>query len=204
MWFALAALKQTNRRWFDGRGRSLGVVGRVGGGQAEYRDPYSSAWLGDTLAIYDPRESRILYMTQGETYLRTETTARYTLYNGQRHAILYVVSGTASFGFPVSADGAIAVGNTGQYAIRMYRRNSTAATITRNDRVVMPLTDVAWRFGNTDYPKHVAQYGASSCEASPVRPPHMAPLFAFAGDRLAFVTADHDGVQVVHVARVVR
>src|SRR5689334_6607383 len=40
---------------FDPQGKSLGVVGRVGGGPGEYRDPYAAAWLADTLAIYDPR-----------------------------------------------------------------------------------------------------------------------------------------------------
>ena len=63
---------------FDANGRSLGFVGRVGGGPAEFRDPYSAVWIADTLAVYDPGESRIAFLTNGKTPLRIQQTARLT------------------------------------------------------------------------------------------------------------------------------
>jgi hypothetical protein len=44
---------------FDSAGSFLRRVGRTGSGPGEYRDPYSIAWLGDTLALLDPRNARI-------------------------------------------------------------------------------------------------------------------------------------------------
>jgi hypothetical protein len=44
---------------FDSLGSVPRVIGRTGAGPGEYRDPYSLAWLGDTLAILDPRNARI-------------------------------------------------------------------------------------------------------------------------------------------------
>ena len=38
-------LKQVSM--FDVSGKSLGVVGRIGGGPGEYRDPYAAAWLAE-------------------------------------------------------------------------------------------------------------------------------------------------------------
>jgi hypothetical protein len=41
-------------------------VGRDGAGPAEYREPYSLAWIGDTLALLDPINARVgLFMPDG-------------------------------------------------------------------------------------------------------------------------------------------
>jgi hypothetical protein len=41
-------------------------LGREGAGPGEYRDPYSLAWLGDTLALLDPRNARLaLFLRDG-------------------------------------------------------------------------------------------------------------------------------------------
>lgn len=44
---------------FDSSGHFLRRIGRTGAGPGEYHWPYSLAWLGDTLAILDPGNSRI-------------------------------------------------------------------------------------------------------------------------------------------------
>ncbi len=44
---------------FDPTGRLLRRLGREGAGPGEYREPYSVAWLGDTLALLDPGNGRI-------------------------------------------------------------------------------------------------------------------------------------------------
>lgn len=44
---------------FDSLGGFQRRLGREGAGPAEYRDPYSLAWLGDTLALLDPANARI-------------------------------------------------------------------------------------------------------------------------------------------------
>ena len=79
---------------FDARGKFIGVIGRTGSGPGEYRDPYSVAWLGDTLAIYDPREARILFMTQGASYLRVQ---RMMSLSGPYHVRFYPVSGRKAY-----------------------------------------------------------------------------------------------------------
>ena len=45
---------------FASTGQFLRRFGRSGIGPGEYREPYSFAWLNDTLAILDPRNSRIV------------------------------------------------------------------------------------------------------------------------------------------------
>ena len=44
---------------FDSMGAFLRRIGRTGAGPGEFADPYSLAWLGDTLALLDPGNSRI-------------------------------------------------------------------------------------------------------------------------------------------------
>ncbi|MES2522303.1 MAG: hypothetical protein V4617_06380 [Gemmatimonadota bacterium] len=291
---------------FDGTGKSLGVVGRTGGGPGEYRSPYSAVWLADTLAIYDPGESRVAFLANGRTPLRTERTVRLTggpdvrffpvsrtraylrqslrvgnraegifvaFGSGKRDTVMQptqapVPSGTACrikdgitffswpeapmrVAFPVRPDGALAVGNTGRFDIAIQARDRTIARVVREDFVPEPLPDAMWNSGNADYRKHVGEYGAASCDATPVRPPHRAPVraiavadngdlwlavhgksgkalnvfspdgrlratldglpaaveslpFAIAGDRLAVVEADSDGVQTVRILRIVK
>lgn len=44
---------------FTDQGKLLGTTGRVGSGPAEFRVPYTVAWLGEELMVYDPMNSRI-------------------------------------------------------------------------------------------------------------------------------------------------
>jgi hypothetical protein len=293
---------------FDGEGKSLGVVGRVGGGPGEYREPYSAVWLGDTLAIYDPRESRVVFLTNGKIPLRTELTAPLTggfevrFYpvsrsraylmqsrrTGNQAATVFIGFGGGAardtvtvpslppissgamcqmekgaitffswpeapknIAFPVRIDGSMALGNTGTYDIRIQSGRGSVASVARKDFVVNPLDDFMWQTENARYRKHVEKFGAASCDATPVRPPHRAPIramtvadngdiwitvhgkseyafnvfgpdgrfratldapprglaeipIAIAGDRVAYVEDDRDGVQVVKLFRIVK
>ncbi|MEW5927218.1 MAG: hypothetical protein AB1941_07030 [Gemmatimonadota bacterium] len=51
-------------RVFDARGGFLRTLGRPGRGPGEIGDAYSLAWLGDTLAVMDPRNARIGLFTR--------------------------------------------------------------------------------------------------------------------------------------------
>ena len=44
---------------FDSTGRFIRILGREGSGPGEYRDPYSIAWVGTSLALLDPRNGRL-------------------------------------------------------------------------------------------------------------------------------------------------
>jgi len=46
-------------REFDAQGAWHRDIGRGGAGPAEYREPYSLAWVGDTLAVLDPMNARV-------------------------------------------------------------------------------------------------------------------------------------------------
>ncbi len=51
---------------FDSTGRFIRVLGREGSGPGEYREPYSIAWMGKSLAVLDPRNGRLgLYDSTG-------------------------------------------------------------------------------------------------------------------------------------------
>lgn len=51
---------------FDSTGRFVRVLGREGSGPGEYREPYSIAWMGKSLAVLDPRNGRLgLYDSTG-------------------------------------------------------------------------------------------------------------------------------------------
>jgi hypothetical protein len=292
---------------FDARGKSLGVVGRIGGGPGEYRDPYSATWLADTLAIYDPREARVVFFVNGTVPLRTQLTqhvsggnqirfypvsrAKSYLWQTKRvgaelttvfigfggegsdtvtvpkqpeqptGTICNVANGGITFftwpesprsiAFPVRSDGALAIGNTGEYRIAIQSRGTVVATMARKDLVPLALDDFMWEQENAGYRKHVSEFGAASCKATPVRPPYRAPIraltvadngevwisvrakdefaynvfsadgrflatvkapirgvlsipIAIAGDRLAYVEDDRDGVQVVRTFRILK
>ncbi len=44
---------------FDSSGRFVRQLGREGSGPGEYREPYSIAWIGKSLALLDPRNGRL-------------------------------------------------------------------------------------------------------------------------------------------------
>lgn len=71
---------------FDSTGAYRGRVGRVGPGPGEYANPYSLAWLGDSMALFDPGNSRIELFTQSERWLGTWTAQRLT---GSQNVRLY-------------------------------------------------------------------------------------------------------------------
>jgi hypothetical protein len=52
---------------FDTLGRPRGSVGMEGRGAGQYQEPYSAAWLGDTLAVFDHLGGRVVYFTNGIT-----------------------------------------------------------------------------------------------------------------------------------------
>jgi hypothetical protein len=218
---------------FNGSGAAMGVVGRNGSGPGEYGSPYATAWLGDTLAIYDVTESRVVLLTQGKSPLRTERTVRLS---GSNDVRFYPVSRTKAYlmqsqrsgttsntifvGFgsgkrdtvsapprppiasgtmcrmgdglaffswpeaprniaiPVRTDGAMATGNTGSYRISITAGGKAVATLARTDLVPLAVADSTWNAGMADYYAHVKQYGAASCEDTPKRPPHRAPIRA--------------------------
>jgi len=51
-------------RVFDSAGREVRTIGRQGAGPGEFTDLYSIAWAGDTLAAYDPGNSRLQLVTR--------------------------------------------------------------------------------------------------------------------------------------------
>jgi hypothetical protein len=243
---------------FDAQGRPLGKIGRDGSGPGEYRLPYYAAWLADTIGIFDPGESRVVYLTNGQVPLRVTPSERLT---GGIDVRFYPVSPTKAylfgvrragnklervfigydgsgardtvavpempalpsgaickrsdggitffswleaprrFAFPVRADGAMAIGSTGEYAVAIQSRAGAALAVIRRDIVAPALPDSAWNAGNADYEKHVAKFGAASCDATPVRPAHRAPIRAItvADDGDLWITALGTGGRVFDV-----
>ena len=53
-----------NIRVFDSTGAPVRTIGREGQGPAEFGRPYSLAWVGDTLAVFDPGNGRIELVTR--------------------------------------------------------------------------------------------------------------------------------------------
>ncbi|HKS05329.1 MAG TPA: hypothetical protein VJR92_03365 [Gemmatimonadaceae bacterium] len=228
---------------FDVTGRSLGYAGRIGSGPGETRQPYAVAWLADTLAILDPVEAHIVFLTHGQTPLGQTVVQRITGGNTVR---FYPVSPTKAYtvisarigaesksGFagyagraprdtvippelatdiawgtecnrpdggisffrwpeaptnirvPVRPDGGIVIGSSGEYRLTIRGANgATLGTLSRGIRPA-PIADSTWNAGLDDYRKHVAQFGAASCKATPTRPKSAAPIRA--------VTAASDG-----------
>ncbi|MGH7476919.1 MAG: type II toxin-antitoxin system VapB family antitoxin [Longimicrobiales bacterium] len=59
----VADTRSNEIRVFDAAGNHLRTIGRAGSGPGEFRTVYSLAWLGDTLAVMDPRNARIELVT---------------------------------------------------------------------------------------------------------------------------------------------
>lgn len=61
---------------FDSSGAPARRIGRKGNGPGEYTLPYSIAWLGDSLAVLDPGNSRIMLLGPDGTWVRQWTVQR--------------------------------------------------------------------------------------------------------------------------------
>lgn len=96
-----------------------------------------------------------------------------------------------SIALPVRADGAMAIANTAEYKVAIQSPTGAPLSVIRRDIVAAPLPDSAWKGGNADYEKHVSTFGAASCDATPVRPAHRAPIRAItvASDGDLWITA---------------
>lgn len=63
---------------FDGAGEPLRVLGRAGSGPGEFKDRYSLAWVGDTLAVFDPGNGRIEYVDRLGNWVASQGNPRIT------------------------------------------------------------------------------------------------------------------------------
>jgi hypothetical protein len=61
---------------YDSLGKPLRVLGRPGSGPGEFRRKYSLAWVGDTLAVYDPGNGRIEFMGRDGHWVASQPNAR--------------------------------------------------------------------------------------------------------------------------------
>ena len=65
-------------RVFDSAGREIRTIGRQGAGPGEFADLYSLAWAGDTLAAYDPGNSRLQLVARTGRPVASWTGSRIT------------------------------------------------------------------------------------------------------------------------------
>jgi len=63
---------------FDSAGHPLRVLGREGSGPGEFKDKYSLAWVGDTLAVYDPGNGRVEFIDRRGNWVASQPNARIT------------------------------------------------------------------------------------------------------------------------------
>jgi hypothetical protein len=63
---------------FDSAGQPLRVLGRAGSGPGEFKDRYSLAWVGDTLAVYDPENGRVEFVNRMGNWVASEPSLRIT------------------------------------------------------------------------------------------------------------------------------
>jgi hypothetical protein len=63
---------------FDSTGRSVRVLGRAGSGPGEFKNRYSLAWAGDTLAVYDPENGRVELVDRMGNWVASEPSLRIT------------------------------------------------------------------------------------------------------------------------------
>lgn len=61
---------------FDSAGHPLRVLGREGSGPGEFKDKYSLAWVGDTLAVYDPGNGRVEFIDRRGNWVASQSNAR--------------------------------------------------------------------------------------------------------------------------------
>lgn len=63
---------------FDATGKPLRVLGRAGSGPGEFKDRYSLAWTGDTLAVYDPQNGRVELVDRAGNWVASVPSLRIT------------------------------------------------------------------------------------------------------------------------------
>ena len=63
---------------FDASGEPLRVLGRAGSGPGEFKDRYSLAWTGDTLAVYDPQNGRVELVDRTGNWVASVPSLRIT------------------------------------------------------------------------------------------------------------------------------
>lgn len=61
---------------FDSAGHPLRVLGREGSGPGEFKRKYSLAWVGDTLAVYDPGNGRVEFIDREGHWVASQSNAR--------------------------------------------------------------------------------------------------------------------------------
>jgi hypothetical protein len=63
---------------FDSTGQPVRMLGRAGSGPGEFKDRYSLAWAGDTLAVYDPGNGRVEFVDRMGHWVASEPSLRIT------------------------------------------------------------------------------------------------------------------------------
>jgi hypothetical protein len=63
-------------RFYDGDGQPLGSVGGRGGGPGEFESMSNVGWKGDTLWVFDARQSRVSLVSPDFQFIRTELIQR--------------------------------------------------------------------------------------------------------------------------------
>lgn len=93
-------------RVFDSTGVPLRTIGREGRGPAEFLSPYSLAWTGDTLVVFDPGNGRLELVTRDGQHAATWPGSRIT---GGPQVRLWQAGPSRFFqnGFRGGADGAL-------------------------------------------------------------------------------------------------
>jgi hypothetical protein len=61
---------------FDSGGQPARVLGRAGSGPGEFKNRYSLAWAGDTLAVYDPENGRVEFVDRMGNWVASEPSLR--------------------------------------------------------------------------------------------------------------------------------
>jgi hypothetical protein len=87
---------------FGPQGVGGAPVSRFGAGPADYKEPYYAAWLGDTLAIYDPEMTRVLMLGRSDAPAGAVQTLKVT---GGMAVRFYPVSASKAYMRSVRIDG---------------------------------------------------------------------------------------------------
>lgn len=180
-------------RVFAPDGRHLRSLGRNGGGPGEYNSLYSLAWIGDTLAAFDPGNTRIGFLRPDGAWIGSVPYPRYT---GDAMFVRF---------YPATADEAYIFGvrRVGERSERVFVRLSGSGLADTLTAPASPFPDAS----TTIVCPHPGGGGISFFE-TPFAPGHLAtpaPGGAFATAwsaeyRIAIVTAAGDTVRVIERA----